>query len=195
MNEQAWATFHKGVSRYSQLEPEAWSALVALASPMHLPKESFFVREGEVCTKVAFVMQGLLRYYYVKDAEEMTGHVAEEGEFITAYPSFLSQSPSRQVVDALEDSTVLVLKRDDINGLYDRFHSIERLGRRLAEEILIGSQSRTALFILDTAEQRYDWLVSHRPGLIDRIPQYLLASYIGIKPESLSRIRSRRIRN
>ena len=192
-SENDYLKLRKGISRYVELAEEEWEAFKSIVSFHRFAKGEFLVKADDVCTVAAFICQGVMRYYYLKDGNEYIGHIAMEGEFISAYSSFLTERPTRQLVDTLEPTNFFSFSRKDLFSLYDKYKNIERLGRKIAEEIIVGSQYRTAMMLFNSAEERYDWLVSARKELLNRIPQYMLASYIGIKPESLSRLRKKRV--
>lgn len=180
------------VSRYVKLSDEEFSQFWGILRFRTLEKGEVIVRSGEICSIVAFICRGLLRYYYLKDGQEHVGHFALEGEFLSAYSSFITGAPSLQIVDALEPTEILSFTKADLDLLFTRSAAFERFGRKIAEEIIVGSQRRTASFLFDSASERYERLVAARPRLLSRVPQYLLASYIGITPQSLSRLRKQR---
>jgi len=162
-----------------------------LLTPRRLAKHELLLRGGEVCSHIAFINQGCLRYYYLKDGDEYNGQFFFEGAWVGDYQSFLTGQPAVQYIDALEDTELLVIKRTDLQALYAERPVFERFGRLLAENIVIGSQRRTASLLFDTPEERYLKLIAERPKVMERIPLHHIASYLGIKPESLSRIRKR----
>jgi len=193
LNKDELADFvSRATAVYAPLGAEALEAFLAALAPRSAPKGKVLVAAGSPTDEVYLILQGALRFYYLKEGEERIGHVAFEGEFLSAYPAFLSGGPSPQYLDALEDSELLVLRRDRLLPLYDRYHEIERFGRRIAESILVGAQERAALLLLDSAAERYEWVLRRRPLIAERLPQYMLADYLGIRPETLSRVRSTR---
>lgn len=179
------------LERLLPLTREEFVYFVTLLSPRKLTKHEPFLRAGEVCREIAFINQGCIRYYYLKDGDEFNGQFFFEGSWIGEYQSFLTGQPSVQYFDALEDSELLVMQHTDLQKLYDELPTFERFGRKLAENVVIGSQRRTASLLFDTPEERYLKLITERPKVIERIPLHHIASYLGIKPESLSRIRKR----
>jgi CRP/FNR family transcriptional regulator, anaerobic regulatory protein len=173
------------------LTPEEFIHFVTLLTPRRLSKHEHYLQAGEVCTHIAFINQGSMRYYYLKDGNEFNGQFFFEGSWIGEYQSFLTGQPSLQYFDALENVELLVMHHRDLQKLYADLPKFERFGRALAENVVIGSQHRTASLLFDTPEERYLKLISDRPKVVERIPLYHIASYLGIKPESLSRIRKR----
>ncbi|GAB2583371.1 Crp/Fnr family transcriptional regulator [Spirosoma areae] len=179
------------LDRLLPLTPEEFVHFVTLLTPRKLTKYEHYLRAGEVCTHIAFINQGCLRYYYLKDGSEFNGQFFFEGSWIGEYQSFLTGKPSIQYFDALENAELLVMQHRDLQKLYTDLPKFERFGRVLAENVVIGSQYRTASLLFDTPEERYLKLISDRPKVVERIPLHHIASYLGIKPESLSRIRKR----
>ncbi len=173
------------------LSREEFIHFATLLTTRRLAKHELFLRAGEVCTHIAFINQGCLRYYYLKDGNEFNGQFFFEGAWVGDYHSFLTGQPSVQYIDALEDTDLLIIKRTDLQMLYDEHPRFERFGRLLAENVVIGSQRRTASLLFDTPEERYLKLIVDRPKVMERIPLHHIASYLGVKPESLSRIRKR----
>ncbi|GAA4406561.1 Crp/Fnr family transcriptional regulator [Nibrella viscosa] len=179
------------LERLLPLTRDEFVYFVTLLTSRKLAKHEFFLRAGEVGREIAFINQGCLRYYYLKDGNEFNGQFFFEGSWIGDYQSFLTGRPSIQYFDALEDSALLVMQYHDLQKLYTELPKFERFGRVLAENVVIGSQRRTASLLFDTPEERYLKLIQERPKVVERIPLHHIASYLGIKPESLSRIRKR----
>ena len=127
---------------------------------------------------------------------EPVGHYAvrlvfDDGIVATDAESYLQRIPAQQNFEALETSSIVALPRAVLNAGYDQDHAIERFGRLMLEEALIGSQRRVSRLLVLQPEERYRIFVETRPEVARRVPQYLIASYLGLTPESLSRIRRR----
>lgn len=178
----------------SRMVPMSNSECEVFLSRMRLQtvkKGDFFVYAGQRVDKVAFVNKGLLRYYFVKEGEEFTNEFFFEGEWMADYYSFLTHTPSDMYICALEDAELLTLSYDDMQWLYANLNMAEKFGRLIAEHIFIHSYQRNNSLLRDSPEERYLRLIAERPEVLARVPQYLVAGYLGIKPESLSRIRKR----
>ncbi|CAM3695918.1 Crp/Fnr family transcriptional regulator [Sphingobacterium prati] len=156
-------------------------------------KGDFFLNEGDVCRNVGFMVSGVMRYYINDDGEEKTYGFAQESDFICNNESFLPQQPSRQIIQSLEDCTVLVIGYDDLQKFYSSLKSGERFGRLVIEKVFVKTLQGLNSFYTDSPELRYEKFIKEYPDLLQRIPQYYIASYVGVKPQSLSRIRSRNL--
>jgi len=154
-------------------------------------KGELFLQEGKVCRHAGFILKGLMRYYLTRDGEEKTFYFSRENEFICNYESFVPQIPSLKSIEALEDSTVCMISYDNLNLLYSTMANGERLGRLILEQVFVEALQNLNSFYVDTPEERYEKLLKAHPDLQQRIPQYYIASSVGVKPQSLSRIRKR----
>lgn len=177
--------------------PDALSRLISAGRVMTVPKGVAVLKAGDVAELLFFVETGLLRYYYI-DAETgdvRTGQFFDEGAVVTDAASFLTGAPATQTVEAVEASTVFTIPRAAVMRGYDEDHAIERFGRKMVEGGFLGAQRRAANLLNLSPDERYRHFVENRPGIARRVPQYLLASFLGITPESLSRIRGRMARS
>ncbi len=159
-----------------------------------LQKGEHALRAGTIANDVFFVHRGLLRYYFNDPGEggaERTGQFFDEGIVVTDAESFLSKTPGEQNFEALEPTSIVIIPRAALYDGYDNDHAIERFGRLMLEQGLIGSQRRASRLLTQQPEDRYRTFVQSRPEVARRVPQYLIASYLGLTPESLSRIRRR----
>jgi CRP-like cAMP-binding protein len=151
----------------------------------------FYLKEGSVCKSVAFINKGLVRIYYVKNGKEYVRRFLEKDEWVTDYAGFLLKTPSLCFIEALEDTELFTLSFDNMQKLYSYSKSFEKFGRIIAEKVFIESNQRNVSLILNSSEELYLTLMKERPHLLNRIPLKYIASYIGVEPESLSRIRKR----
>jgi CRP-like cAMP-binding protein len=156
-----------------------------------LAKGDYLVQEGQVCKYVGFIQQGLLRYYINKDGQELTSEFGKEGQFACNYASFLDQSVSDENIQALEYTTLLVISFDDLQLFYDKVQAGNKFGRLMAEQIFVRAKRQIASMYSDPPEVRYLQFMQLYPDIQQRIPQYYISSYVGVKPPSLSRIRKR----
>ena len=180
------------IRHWIPVHPEEEAIISALFEPRHIPAERFFLQAGEICRYVGFITEGLLRYYILDDGNEHTYDFSPERTFTCNYESFLTHTPSYRFIQAIEDTTLLVISYDNLQLLYNRLHEGQKFGRLVAEELFVGMLQKLTSFYMETAEERYDTFLRSFPDLQERVPQYVVASYVGIKPQSLSRIRALR---
>lgn len=176
--------------------PEALDALAATCDLRALTKGEHLLRMGDVAGHLFFVASGLLRYYHLDPATgtERTGQFFDQGQVVTDVESFLSGRPAKTSFQAIAPSQVLRLPRGAVLAAYDADHAIERYGRLMVQDALAGSQRRAERLLTLSPEEMYRTFVATRPEVARRVPQYLIASYLGITPEALSRIRGRSVR-
>ncbi len=154
-----------------------------------IKKNDYFLREGQVSTHICFVKKGLFRYYFDQEGEEKTFSFGHEGCFMADYESFVPQIPTLQNIQALEDSEILTISYNDLQEFYNKIKNAERFGRLAMEYAIIDVIKELKSFYKDSQKQRYEIFIQKYPEVLQRIPQYHIASYIGVKPQSLSRIR------
>ena len=181
---------------FAKLVPltEAEFAPVAAALvPRSLQKKELLLQPGAVCRHISFVTRGVLRSF-TTDAKghEVIDQFGLEGWWMADLYSFLTHEPATYAIDALEPTEVLQLDQQATQHLLDTMPLFERYFRLLMQNNYIATHRRLALALGHTAEEKYDALLATTPGIMQRVPQHLIASYLGITPEFLSRIRSRR---
>jgi CRP-like cAMP-binding protein len=159
--------------------------------PLRLDAGQPYVAEGDTCQSVAFIATGLMRVLAERDGDSRTVYFAPEGTFVSAYESFLTGLPSRLRIEAVEPTEALLLSRETVREAYARWPWGDRLGRVIAERLFVEANARLVSFYLDSAEDRYLGLLEARPDLLQRVPQHMIAEYVGVRPPSLSRIRAR----
>jgi len=158
--------------------------------PKKLKKRQYLLQEGDVCRQMAFVAKGLLRTYNVDDkGDEHMSVFGWEGWWLSDLNSFLSGEPAVFNVDAIEDSELLMISRADYEALTIAVPVMDRYFRILYQNSLVTKERRLMSSITHSAEEKYVQLAESNPKIIARIPQNLIASYLGIAPETLSRIK------
>ena len=178
------------IAKYIVLSEEEKNALVALDIFRSFKKGTVLLSEGQLSTDGYFVLKGCLRTYYVIDGNEKTTAVYTEMEGITPH-CVLNKQPSEYFISCVEDSILTVANPDMEEMIFEKFPRFETLCRILSEELLAKSQLSLDQFKTFSPEERYLDLVENRPDLLQRVPQHQLASFIGITPQSLSRLRAR----
>lgn len=151
--------------------------------------------EGRICDRLWFIENGLVRFSIDMDGEERTFVFRAEGSFTSDIESFLKKTPSRRSIIAIEKTLTYSISWDNLQFLYKEMTYGERFGRLLVEEVFMSAVNHLVSFYTETPEVRYEKLIRNSPDLIQRIPQYLIASFLGVKPQSLCRIKKRQISN
>lgn len=178
------------IQRYVSLTEAEKEAISSLDIFSTVEKGTELLREGQRSRDGYFVLSGCLRTYYFIDGEEKTTAFYTETEGITP-ACVLSGAPSEYFLATTEDSLILTMNPETEAGIFEKFPKFETLCRLLSEELLNRKQLDFDEFKMSSPEQRYLKVLEKRPDLIQRVPQHQLASYLGIKPQSLSRIRAR----
>ncbi len=191
LKEDYLAGIFQFIARFLQLRPEEVQAITEQTNLRYYPKGSFLLREGQVSNLNYFVLKGCVRQYYLVDGVEKTTHFFTEGQPVTPDESTNQNQPSPFYLCCLEDAVLGVSTPEDEQRLYQKFPRLESVCRLSVEEELGKSKSQLASFILLSPEQRYLQLLQNQPDLIARVPNVHLASFLGIAPESLSRIKKR----
>ena len=184
-------SLERAVSARVSLRPADADLLRLSFQRVDVARRGYYLRPGETCSRIGFLAAGCLAASESNGRGEVTVHIFIEDSFVADYYSYLTVTPSVQSIRAIEDSALLVADRQAIDRLYDAVPSWERLGRLIAEEVYMCAHVRTASLMHDSAEDRYAKFVNDRPELVARLPQHVVASYIGVTPETLSRIRGR----
>jgi CRP-like cAMP-binding protein len=156
-----------------------------------LSKGEYLLEAGNVCRYVAFIETGLVRYYVMDEKEEKTNYFNKEDDFVCDYMSFLPQAASFVSIQALEDSTLYVINHTDLQTFYRDVEHGERFGRLGIEYVFVQAINQIRSLYTEPPEVRYQKFIANYPDIGQRIPQYYIASYVGVKPQSLSRIRNR----
>lgn len=177
------------ITQLAHFSEQDWQQIRTYFRPFFVNKNDYVVYAGSVCNYVYFVNSGALRMFYLEDGKDITRFFTFEHRFASALTSFLTRRPSLENVQALEDAQLLRLSYDDLQLLYGEFPAWQELGRKVLEVAYITSTQRIEALICLDATQRYLKLLETYPGILQRVPQYHIATYLGIEPETLSRIR------
>jgi CRP-like cAMP-binding protein len=183
-------SFFNAISHFTELSDESREALAAILISHQLPKGRTLIQPNTISDHMYFIEEGLTRTYYFKEGKDITDWLAAEGEFAGSVISFLTHQPDRRGVELLEPSTLVAIPYKALEELYDRHHEIERLGRLLVSFGLILVQQRFDDLHFASAKERYEKLLSRQPSFIQRVPLGIIASYLGITQETVSRIRA-----
>jgi CRP-like cAMP-binding protein len=170
---------------------EELSQFLNRLKPRRLKRNDFMLRAGDTCKAMAIISTGGLRYFTLTDKGEQSFWFAFKGEWLGDYESFLSRQPSQHFIQATEETEIFCLAYDDMQQLYSLGAKFERFGRLIAENLFLTvGRSRNELNTL-SAQDRYLNLVKAHPNIVQRVPLQHIATYLGIHPQSLSRIRTK----
>ena len=175
---------------FQSLSPDAEYAISGITSQANIKKNQELQPIGHTCRTIYFITQGLARIYYLKDGIEITEGFSFENNLLARAESLFSGRPSRKAIQMLEDSDVLSINASALFNLYNSFPDIERLARKVVETAYVQSINRLESLQFHSADERYRALVEQQPDLLKRVPLKYIASYLGITPVSLSRIRA-----
>lgn len=178
------------ISRHLELTQEEKDAIISLNIFRSVKKGTVLLKEGQFSKDAYFVLKGCIRVFYMIDGEEKTTAFYTEMEGITP-PCVLNDSASEYYIACVEDTVLTMANPNMEEEIFSKFPKFESLCRKLSEELIVKQQLDFDLFKTSSPEQRYNNLLEQRPDLIQRVPQYQLASYLGIKPQSLSRLKAR----
>ncbi len=154
-------------------------------------KKEMLLHSGDVCDFIGFVTKGCIRHFHYRDGEEITCDITFEHAFFTEFNSFNLGTKSQIAFQAIEPTTLLVIKKQQLLALYESHPKFEELGRKIAENVAVRTTEIAMSLAADKPEKRYENLLREQPEIFQRIPQKYIATILGIQPESLSRIRKR----
>jgi|SRR6056297_1362988 len=178
------------ISKYVEITKELETILSELDLLKEFTKGTVLLKEGELCNECYFIIKGMIRSYYINEVEEITTDFFMEEQVVS--PScYGTKIPSKLYLECLED-TVVYAGTPELEGeMYLKYPQLVTMSQAMGEKIIANYRDNFDNYKMSSPEQRYLNLVKNTPELIQRAPQYQIASYLGIKPESLSRIRKR----
>ncbi len=186
------ALFHYFESFQHNLSDGAKAALQSVCSTHVVQKNRDLQSIGHTCRTIYFIQKGLARVYYFKGETDITESFSFENQIVARVESLFSGKPSRKGIQMLEDSDIVAINATQLFRLYDAFPEIERLFRKIFEAGYVETVHRIESLQFHTAEERYRDLLEASPNILQRVPLKYIASYLGITPVSLSRIRALR---
>lgn len=192
-NQQIKATLTRYVKRYIPIDEDVINSLLESSVLLRVQKKDFLLKPGQQCTQQYFVLSGCFRSYYIDEkGQEQVMNFAIENWWMTDYISYVNEVPSTLYFQALEDAELMAIEKEKLETLFDQHPRIERLFRLIAEKSYIASQRRIEFMLSMSRQQSYEHFESSTYPFSERIPQYMIASYLGFTPEFLSMIRSRK---
>ncbi len=173
------------------LPDEEWREMEQCFELIEFKKGDILLDANTHCNFIGFVNNGIIRFYEIKKGNEKVTAFWFPNEFLSNYRSFLSGEKSNHYIEALSDGGYWKLKKENLFKLYDDFPVIDRLGRKMAEQLYLMITKRVDNLLRETPEERYHNLIDKNSRLLQEVPQYMIASYLGVSAETLSRIKKR----
>ncbi|MFI1744696.1 Crp/Fnr family transcriptional regulator [Thalassobellus sediminis] len=181
----------KFIDNISPMNDSDWKFFSSKLQKVELEKNTTILEIGKTENYLSFISKGIIRLYIPKEESDLTFGFLFENEFVTAYDSFLAQSPSEYQIETLTETILWQISNNDLQKVYQRTNNGNVIGRKMAEKMFLIKSKREISLLNKTAEERYLDLFTYRPKLLQQIPLKYIASYIGITPQALSRIRKR----
>jgi CRP-like cAMP-binding protein len=189
--EEAIQLFRDYLKNIIAFDADEFDLALPYFSIRELRKGMHFVEENKTCTHFAFMISGLVRAYRNDDGEEATVCLCGTNTFATSTVSFITQTPSNTSTQALDDVVLLTISYHDLQHLYTKSTFWQKVGRIIAEKELMFIQKNEWRNSKRTAMEKYQMLLTENPGIVNRVPLQFIASYLGIQPETLSRLRKK----
>jgi CRP-like cAMP-binding protein len=190
MNSSISNNLKEYLNSITEIKDETWKEIEGLFSEITIAKGDYFVRNGEVALKIGFLKSGVLRAFYTnRHGKEYNKHFFLQNSLVGAYSSLISGKENRIAQQALTDCTIIVADYKKLTELYNLYPDFERFSRKYAELSFVQKENRELEIVLLDADKRYSIFRKQFPNLDQIIPQYHIASYLGISPTQLSRIR------
>ncbi len=180
----------KFIENYTSLPADEWNVISECFEKRIIKKDEIVLAEGSICRHLYFVESGLLRFYINKDGDDITKFFTEAPYFFTSQASFNAQKPATENIQAIEQSIVWQITYNQTNELFS-LKSWSDFARKITQEVQFFTEEILEDLQTETAEFRYERMLKNNPNLLQRIPLKYLASYFGIAPQSLSRIRKK----
>ena len=180
---------HSYFKELTDISENDWHLFRSKLQRVEFSRKSLILERGKTENYLSFIEKGMVRFNIPKLDHDFTFAFAFENSFVSAYDSFLTQKPSIYNIEAISDCVLWRISYDDLNAIYENTLVGDRIGRKVAESIYLKKMKREISLLEDTAKKRYLDLMKEQPQFIQNIPLKYLASYIGIRPQSLSRIR------
>ncbi len=181
------------IRRYVSFSEEEAQQVIEIAHLKKIEKKALLDEPGRVSDYRNYVVTGAFRSYFIDtEGKEHTVQIAVDDWFVSDFYSYVTRTPAILYVEALENSTILQMHYDDIEPLCKQMHALSEYFRASTERAFAFSRNRALSNLSKTAEERYDEFLDRYPNIIDRVPQYIVASYLGMSAEFLSKIRAKK---
>lgn len=191
MSTNEYPTFINFLKQFGELPDIVVSAIDTKVQRMELPKKHILLKKGKVCNFLYFIEKGLARNFFEEDNKELTNDIILEGEILVSFSSFISRKPSLETIELLEDGVLCAIHYDDLQNLYQQFPIMERTGRMIAEHHYNSLAMKSYRLKFSNSSERYQYLFDNKIEIVKRVPIGIIASYLGMSIETLSRIRGK----
>lgn len=182
--------FKQFLTQITPITDKEFADTISFFAEHKLKKGDYFVNQDKVCRNIAFIVKGTLRTYYINDnAEERTSCFCTENNFTTSYKSFILQQPSTFILQAIEDTQLLVIDYDNLQILYSKSTIWQTIGRAVAEREYIVMEKYASVLNNENAKEKYLRLLKEQPNVLQKANIEDIASYLGVTRRTLSRIR------
>jgi CRP-like cAMP-binding protein len=186
-----YAAYKKHIRAYATFKDETWELVESILSVKQCRKGEYTLEEGKICRHIDFIYKGSFRAFSNKDGEDITTGIYLEGICLTNMKSLTTVSPSHIYLQALEDSITARLYKDSLIGIYEQSAELQSVGRAILEGMIVEENEWKEMYTLYDPEERYRFLLKKSPEIIQRVSLQYVASFLGIRRETLSRIRNR----
>ncbi|MBX2816645.1 MAG: Crp/Fnr family transcriptional regulator [Saprospiraceae bacterium] len=193
MKEHLIPQFREQIDKLCKLSDVSWQAFSNRLNYLSLPKDAVLTHHGAVEDKVYYVGSGIVREYIVHGKKEFCIDFCFKNDFSSSYSSFITRQPSQYTMKTLTPCEFLVISYAEMTWLFENFLELNVMGRKLVEILLIEKRQRELNLLTKTAEERYFSMLAQHPQYMRHIPLKYIASFLGVTPESLSRIRAKRM--
>lgn len=173
------------------LKDEELKLIDAYFEVKELKKKEFLLQGGKICNFIGFIADGTVRHFHIKDGVEKTCDISFENAWVTDFQSFTHNTSCIMNLQAMENTTVFVIRKENLHKLYNECNKYETFGRLMAEQVAQRATEIAMSLSSDKPEERFQNLILKQPDLFQRVPQKYIANFLGVSPESLSRIRNR----
>lgn len=190
-NHDIFTAFKNHISTYASFKDETWELVESILTIKEFKKNEYSLEEGKTCRHIDFIYKGSFRAFSNKDGEEITTGLYLEGICLTNMKSLTTVTPSHIYLQAMEDAVTARLYKDDLTGIYEKSAELQSLGRAILEGMIVEENEWKEMYTLYDPEERYRFLLKKSPELLQRFSLQYIASFLGIRRETLSRIRSR----
>ncbi|MEZ5107282.1 MAG: Crp/Fnr family transcriptional regulator [Draconibacterium sp.] len=183
----------KEINSILNLPSELLNDFLNKLKPVRINKGDYFLKEGDLCRNIALLTKGAFYSYYQKDDNDIIEDFCLEGCFLADYPAFINNTAAKKNFKALENTQLLTISKKELDELYLSNPAYERAGRLIAEYLFTSWEAKLRDNIFLSPTERYRKLIKNRPDILQRVPQYLIASFLNITPQYLSQIRKKMI--